>query len=368
MKRFMFSVFCVFCASGFAVVQPASADIQYRLSDLGGLGGSDSRALGINNSGTVVGWAYVRETEIAHAYSFSFPENSVTSIHPFGSFASVASGINNAGTIVGRVDTENHKMRSAIWGTNGEVAYINSQDIPILATAISDRGHITGSANSHAFRYENEKIKDLGTLGGSLSSGVAVNSLGTIVGSSLTGAASWQQRAFVSEQNSSSHMRDLGTLGGEHSQANGINDRGQIVGWANNLHGQTEAFAYENDATNIMRGLGMLGGISSSASDINENGDIVGWWSPNGYDRRAFVTIAGVMTDLTSLIEPNDPLVGWTLVEARAINDLGQIVGYGYDPAGIDRAFLLSPVSVPAPAPCIILFAAFGFSLVRTRR
>ena len=48
------------------------------------------------------------------------------------------------------------------------------------------------------------------------------------------------------------------------------------------------------------------------------------------------------MLDLNSLIAPSS---GWTLNSATAINDKGQIVGYGNDPANQSHAFLLTPAT-----------------------
>jgi hypothetical protein len=48
----------------------------------------------------------------------------------------------------------------------------------------------------------------------------------------------------------------------------------------------------------------------------------------------------GVMTDLNTLIPPGSPLF---IKEPVGINDRGQIVGFGLDSNGIDRAFLLTP-------------------------
>jgi probable HAF family extracellular repeat protein len=58
---------------------------------------------------------------------------------------------------------------------------------------------------------------------------------------------------------------------------------------------------------------------------------------------------------------------GWTLTDAQDINNLGQIVGYGYNDKWQARAFLLSPV--PEPEIYAMLSAGFGLmGLVLRRR
>jgi hypothetical protein len=65
------------------------------------------------------------------------------------------------------------------------------------------------------------------------------------------------------------------------------------------------------------------------------------------------------MRNLNNMI---DPALGWILIDARAINASGQIVGWGAGPAGGDGAFLLTPTSaqVPLPAALPLLAAALG--------
>jgi hypothetical protein len=48
------------------------------------------------------------------------------------------------------------------------------------------------------------------------------------------------------------------------------------------------------------------------------------------------------MRDLNTLLDASG--IGWSLREAFAINNAGQIVGLGRNPAGQDRGFLLTPV------------------------
>ena len=70
------------------------------------------------------------------------------------------------------------------------------------------------------------------------------------------------------------------------------------------------------------------------------------------------------MQDLNSLISPGS---GWTLAQAKAINNLGDIVGYGTSPQGNTEAFLLTPTPEPTPA-ALLAFAGAGMLLLGKRR
>ena len=157
-------------------------------------------------------------------------------------------------------------------------------------------------------------------------------------------------------------MADLGTLGGSYSVAHGINNAGQVVGWSY-LHGTslpTHAFLYSGGG---MTDLGTLGGSSSMGDDINNEGQIVGYSQLPGNNRiAAFLYSGGTMIDLNSFLAPTS---GWQLEEAYAINDLGQVVGYGTI-AGETHAFLLD--TTPEPSSAALLGAgATLLALMRKR-
>jgi probable HAF family extracellular repeat protein len=89
--------------------------------------------------------------------------------------------------------------------------------------------------------------------------------------------------------------------------------------------------------------LGTLGGTLSVATGINNHGQIVGYagnYGDSAFYDKAIIYSDGTMTDLNTLIDPGS---GWTLQTANAINDNGQIVGYGINAAGQGHAYMLTP-------------------------
>ncbi len=115
--------------------------------------------------------------------------------------------------------------------------------------------------------------------------------------------------------------------------------------------------------------LGTLGGSSSYAYGINSSGQVVGWTdigdiSDGNRVEHAFLYSGLTMTDLNSLIDPSS---GWELDSAQAINDAGQIVGYGINGLGQEHAFLLTPT--PEPSTLVLLgVAAIGLLGYAQRR
>jgi probable HAF family extracellular repeat protein len=170
-------------------------------------------------------------------------------------------------------------------------------------------------------------VKDLGTLGGTISGALSLNERREVVGHAFIAG----NRAMHAFHDDGGGMRDLGTLGGPQAQARHINTRGEVVGWAFRSDGERHAALWRGG---VPTDLGTLGGSVSDARWINAHGDVVGSSLAEG-DRveRAFLWRDGTLHDLGTL--------GGTDARAYAINDLGEVVGFARIPGNAElHAFL----------------------------
>jgi probable HAF family extracellular repeat protein len=121
-------------------------------------------------------------------------------------------------------------------------------------------------------------------------------------------------------------MIDLGTLGGAHSSATDINSSAAVAGYSYVPSGDTHAFLWQSG---VMTDLGALDGVSSDARAVNDLGQVVGSSTTPG-DFHAFLWDSGLMTDLGTLGG------GWSA--AADVNNLGQVVGAAQDASNTQLA------------------------------
>ena len=310
-----------------------------------------SGANGINDYGQVCGWVEGQKPAFEPAYW-----EQTTGIIRFGNFNNSDTGgaadINNLGQVVGVANYNNLYSWAFLWELGGEKVSLGTLGgLLSSATAINDSGQIVGWSAiedikpRHAFLYEAEYMLDLGTLEGSGSSAVDINEIGWIVGKSSAGgfyehAVIWRDGKII----------DLGTLYGDgDSQANAINDVNQIVGTDRHF-GINHAFLWQNDIMyDLHEEVRLLNAADESyAWQINNNGQVLGWVHKWKYPRdiiNAFIwdPLHGAYL-IDDFLPPQNRWL--SLIWPGEMNDLGQIVGYGYtEVAGNhQRAYLMTPV------------------------
>jgi probable HAF family extracellular repeat protein len=326
-----------------------AAPVAYQVVDLGT---PFTPELSINSSGQVAG-TLVGSSNVPHAYSYD------GTIHDLGSLGAVSygHGINDSGLVTGTTSTSTGQLHAFLHdGVMHDLGTLPGGSYS-EGYGINGSGHVTGDSNTstgdtHAFLYDGT-MHDLGTFpGGRRSEGRAINNSGQVTGWGFTDLVA---PSFMPEEHAFLYdgtMHDLGTLGGANSYGNGINDSGQVVGFSSYTTGNFATHAFLYDGT--MHDLGTLpGGTSSTASDINSDGNVTGLSDNGDGQSHAFLYKSGSgMIDLNSLI---DPLSGWELVQGFAINDSGQIAGWGYLD-GEGHSFLLTP----APEPSSLVLGSAG--------
>jgi probable HAF family extracellular repeat protein len=339
----------------------AQLGLTYAIIDLDTLGGVQSKAYGLNNSGRVVGDSTVTAGTVS-ANPFAYTSGVLTNVGTFGGDTGTAFALNQIGYSVGYAATPSNDKHAFIWSD-----IFNKLDIGALPGGSFAAAYDINDANQVVGQSEIAPLQDRGFLwqkstgmqtissfnGTGATAANGINNAGQIVGWSATPAGA--THAFLL---SGGTMTDLGTFGGTTSIAQKINDDGVVVGYAGIAsNGANQTYhAFRWTASTGLQDIGTLsGGSRSIAYDINSAGTIVGHSEIAPGILHAFVydSVLG-MQDLNSLTGTG----GWTLQEARAINDKGQIVGFGLNPSGETHAFLLVPQAdeIPGgePPPCFI--------------
>lgn len=347
----------------------AYAGPTYTIAPVTGLGTS-GLAYGLNNAGQVVGYIY----NGGHTNAYVSTGGTASNLHPANANInnSQAHGINDSGTVVGEVSYQNGPTRAAVF-SNGSVQVLGSLGGSYSSgNAINASGQVAGasttaSGDQHAFVTRADgSLADIDTLGGAVGSDAsAINDLGAVtgyIGINAEGA----YRAYIYANGS---LQTLGTLGGNYAQGYAINNGGMIAGYSY-LAGDevSHAFLYANGG---MLDIGGFGGSDSYATGINEAGSVVGSANNSAGDFHAFLYGAGKFQDLNDLI---DSSLGWTLTYAADINDKGQIAARGCKARNQCADLLLTladtgtPANVPEPTSIALVgLGLAGFAVTRRK-
>jgi len=338
---------------------------------------------------------------LAWSIPVSAQENKYTlyDLGTLGGLESWAYDINDSGQIVGKTDTNNFqegsRLRQAFIGTKDGITYLISGDTTrSSAKAISSDGKVVGFQNDSAFLADADADKDKESL---IDFGVFPDDTVTTWGLGINKSGNMVGWDGIWEKGGSGYTKySLGDLGGAYTRATSVNDLNQVAGLSLNSSGSLRAFRWQKEnGTGIMTDLKVLKDkdkefLDSYATRINNNGEVVGYsltggeiplahaclWKNDGnntiidlegsestnyseaYGINDATVVVGMrlldgvesafiwdakngMRDLNSLIPAGS---GWVLAAAYAINNKGEIVGYGHKNGSSDySAFLLTP-------------------------
>jgi probable HAF family extracellular repeat protein len=175
-------------------------------------GGQSSVATAINNAGQAVGYAQVGSAGTPNlgvgigfpggplfgstTHAVLYQGGTVTDLGTLGGANSAAVAINQSGAIVGTSETASGAQHAFLY-QNGQMHDLGVLNTSVSGTfwglaysqanAINNAGEIVGESNSLAFLYENGKMYNLNSLvnipGVTLTSAYAINNLGQILAS-----------------------------------------------------------------------------------------------------------------------------------------------------------------------------------------
>jgi len=371
------------------------AQTRYSITDLGPASSPFSQATGLNNTGLVTGVA-ASANGFQHAVAWYWGVMTDISRPGLGGLNSAGGGVNQFGQIMGLAETSSrdpYNENFCGFGTSSQCLtflwdFGTMTPLPTLGGtnsnygAINNLGEIAGIAETNrrdpncrpgpavngtgpqvldfeavVWGPQAGQIRALSPLpGDTVGMGIGINDAGQVVGASGTCANTVlpgftaAPHAVLWEKDGT--VRSLPGLGGSAPDVTvlgagsfgcSINNRGVIAGQSTLSDNKTWHPVLWHDG--LIADLGVLPGDAVGiAAGINDRGDVVGASvsapGPATGNPRAYLWRNGVMTDLNSLIPADSPLY---LLTAFAINNSGEIAGFGVTDAGDLHGFVAKP-------------------------
>jgi probable HAF family extracellular repeat protein len=332
------------------------------LTDLGALPGSNSGTTWISDAGSIAGLSQLPVidplTGSPELEAMLWSGGKMTALGTLGGNESVAESVNDRDQVVGfalnsvpdQFSGFGTQMRGFLWqsGAMQDLGTLGGPDAN--AFIVNERTQVTGWSSTNStparcyfrlttdpFLWQDGKMIDLGTLGGTCGFPNWLNNRGEVVGqSNLAGDSTFHP--FLWRRGK---MSDLGTLGGNFGTAYSISEAEEIVGWSTTSGDSVgRAFLWKRGR---MSELGVVPGERCSvAYAINAKEQIVGGSDDNcgGFNPRALLWDHGSVIDLNAFVSPNS---GVQLTVALSIDERGTIASLGVVPWGDQHVFVLIP-------------------------
>jgi hypothetical protein len=308
-------------------------------------GWTEAKAYGINDNGSVVGFA-------SSGKSFIYNGGIYTEIMPPGWTTVYALSINNNETVVGW-DSGDVPARSFIYsgGTYTEVIPPGWRSAwASYGQGVNQSGLVVGHGYTgttyKGFIYSGGTYTEIIPPGWSWAVVTGVNDDGNVVG--------WGLNATVTKTflYGNGIYTEIIPPGWTEAKAYGINASGTVVGFASS----GKSFIYDGG---IYAEIMPPGWQKAEAFAINDSGTVVGKGS-TGNLSKGFAYKDGVYTEI---IPP-----GWVSAEAHCVNKSGAIAGFGTDRSGVGKGFIATPIPEPlvnqsgggGGSGCFIATAAYG--------
>ncbi|WP_176442393.1 hypothetical protein [Noviherbaspirillum humi] len=329
-------------AASQAAVQPARTPAGWQITDLGTLNGAELALAAFNDAGDVVGSVQL-PGGVTHA--FLYKNGRTTDLGTLGGSYSAATGVNRAGHIFGNsAGTDGARQAFILKERNMEPVALPFPVALSVARGINDDGDLlieyvkrpnddperrcTSIPGCVLIIRQNETID----LGNTFYQAVAMNNAGQVVGTQF----SRNQKTLIWNKGA---VTDIGLLPGPAAPFSTVplamNNKGEVVGYSSS---PPRPYLYSQGA--IADAAARLGADIASLNGINDGGGLIGAYR-SGEGDSAFLYRDGKLIDLNGLAEVKQ--AGWSRLSATAINNAGQVIGYGINRDGMRRAFLLTP-------------------------
>jgi uncharacterized membrane protein len=341
----------------------------YRYQDLSlqGLTFSGEKSISaINDAAWIVGYSYDISAHTNQPFVWR-PRLGLTNLqNPSYPMEAYAHGINNQGQIVGQANNISWpNVDAAYWASpTASPRYMTTLTIIYntnCAYGINETGQVAGEGTFgeprtaepiHAARWPrnfHSDATDLGTLGGTTSTGRSINNAGLVAGSADTDADPSTRQAclWIPGQQPQQIPLPGNPLS---SGAYVITNHGTVLGSAFLGMGGGQAFFYDNrtgEAQYIVPGA-----YSSSASGMSDADEVVGWYKilqPFYFSMLYYWTPGGGRKNLNNLVVNLPP--GVTLSSVAAISRSGRYI------TGIDSQGHVYLLSASASVPISLLLS-----------